>query len=91
LRFPSDGDKPNTKSNKVVITVIRINGINTMNQEITPKPRWQRMLRPNVKSIITINLKKAVLYIFLNISIIICVSENTRYSKAGGHRFLMSI
>ena len=60
-----------------------MNGMNTINHEIIPKPCWQSILRIIVKSIITKNFKNAVLYNSLNKSIIICVNENPIYNIAG--------
>ncbi len=64
-----------------------MNGINTISHDITPKPLAQSIFKTIVKSIITINFKKAVLYIVLNISIIICVVVKTTYNNAGEHKF----
>jgi len=47
-----------------------------MNQEIIPKPLLQSVLRIIVNIIMTKNLRNAVLYKFLNKSIMIWVSEN---------------
>ena len=68
-----------------------MNGTNTINHEIIPKPWVQRIFNNIVKTIIIINLKKAVLYKFLNKSIIICTSENTKYNNAGGHKLFKFI
>jgi hypothetical protein len=35
---PVVGDKPKVNKRRVVITVIMINGINTINHDIMPKP-----------------------------------------------------
>ena len=67
------------------MVVIRINGTNTSSHDITPKPWLHSMLSSMVKTIITQNLKKAVLYSPLNMSMIICVSEKHTYISAGGH------
>ena len=56
---------------------IKINGINTITQDIIPIPDIHKEFNKIVTKIITINLKKAVLYNPLNVSIIICVIENT--------------
>ena len=63
--------------------LIVINGINTINHDIIPKPFLHKVFKPNDNIIITTNLRKAVLYIPLNISITICVVENTIYRRAG--------
>jgi hypothetical protein len=62
----------------VTITVININGINTIIQDITDIPPWQSAFKRKVIVIITMNLKNAVLYKPLNVSIIICVNENAK-------------
>ena len=61
--------------------------MNTINHETIPKPWVQRMFNNIVNTSIIINLKKAVLYKFLNKSTIICTNENTKYNNAGGHNF----
>jgi len=61
-------------------------GIKTINQDTTPSPILHNIFNTNVKMTITINLKKAVLFIPLNISIIIWDNENPKYSIAGGHK-----
>ena len=66
---------------------ININGINTIIQDMMSSPCAHNIFNKKVKIIITKNLKNAVLYNPLNISIIICVSEKIKYIKAGGHKF----
>jgi hypothetical protein len=88
---PVDGDNPKTISNNDVIIVIDINGINTIIHEITPKPFLHITFNTIVNIIIIINFNKAELYKFLNISSIICVSENATYKIAGGHNFSIII
>ena len=73
-------------SKVVVITVIKIKGIKTMNQEINVKPDLHNKFKIIVKIIITKNLRIAVLNECCNVSIIICTVENPIYSIAGGHK-----
>jgi hypothetical protein len=68
------------------MTLININGINTINHEIIPKPWAHNTLSKNVNINITQNLKKATVYRPLNVSITICVREKQTYINAGGHR-----
>jgi hypothetical protein len=63
-----------------------IKGKKTINQEITPNPFLHSKFSSIVKIIITINFKNATLYKFLNISMTICVNENTMYNIAGMHK-----
>jgi hypothetical protein len=58
-----------------------------MNQDITPKPRLHRILSTTENTIMTMNFKKAELYISLNTSMIICVRENAMYRIAGAQSF----
>jgi len=74
---PDAASKPNIYNNIVTITVIRINGINTIIHDITPIPDWHNAFNKSVTIHMTINLKNAVLYRPLNVSIIICVIEKT--------------
>ena len=67
----------------VVIIVIIMKGTKTINHEITPKPRLHNTLRIIENTIITMNLKKAVFIIPLKISIMIWVTENAIYKRAG--------
>ena len=76
---------------KDVIIVIIMNGINTMNQDTILNPFLHKKFNSIVNIIITINLIKAKLYKFLNISIIMCVSVNTIYNIAGGQIFFNNI
>jgi hypothetical protein len=78
VTFPVVGLNPKTYNNIVTITVININGINTIIQDTTPIPDLHNKFNKTVIIIITINLKKAVLYNPLKVSIMICVKENTR-------------
>jgi hypothetical protein len=80
------GERPNTNSNNDVIIDNIIKGIKTINQAIIFIPFWHNMFNPSVNIIMTINFKNAVLYIFLNISIMICVNENIMYIVAGKHK-----
>jgi len=68
-----------------------MNGINTINQEIIPKPLSHKKFNKIVNIIVTHALKKAVLYNPLNVSIIICVTEKITYINAGGHKFFKLI
>ena len=65
------GQGPKTNKRMAVMTLIEIKGTNTINHEIIPKPREHNIFNTIVNIIIIINLKKAVLYKFLNKSIII--------------------
>ena len=69
---------PKTYNNILTITVININGIKTINHEITLNPPSHKTFNKNVTKNATIDLKNAVLYCSLNISIIICVHEKIR-------------
>jgi hypothetical protein len=85
------GERPNTTSNNVVITVIVIKGINTINQEIILNPRWHKIFNNIVNNIIIINFNRAVLYMWLNESMIMCVREKAKYSNAGAQKSFMFI
>jgi hypothetical protein len=68
---------PNAYKSIAVIMVISINGINTIIQEIMPKPPWHNRFNKNPMMDITINFINAVLYSPFIRSIMICVNENT--------------
>ena len=87
FNLPVSGSRPNTYKSIATITDIKINGINTISQDIIPIPDWQSAFKSIVIIIITIILKNAVLYNPLNVSIIICVNENATYINAGAHKF----
>jgi hypothetical protein len=53
---------PNAYKSIAVIMVISINGINTIIQEIMPKPPWHNRFNKNPMIVITINFINAVLY-----------------------------
>jgi hypothetical protein len=53
---------PNAYKSIAVIMVISINGINTIIQEIMPKPPWHNRFNKNPMTDITINFINAVLY-----------------------------
>ena len=53
---------PNAYKSIAVIMVIRTNGINTIIQEIMPKPPWHNRFNKNPMMDITINFINAVLY-----------------------------
>jgi hypothetical protein len=53
---------PNAYKSIAVIMVIRTNGINTIIQEIMPKPPWHNRFNKNPIIDITINFINAVLY-----------------------------
>ena len=53
---------PNAYKSIAVIMVISINGINTIIQEIMPKPPWHNIFNKNPMIVITINFINAVLY-----------------------------
>jgi hypothetical protein len=85
------GDRSTTNNINVVNIVIVIKGKKTINHEIIPNPFLQSKFNKIVKIIITTNFKKAILYIFLNISIMICVNEKTIYNIAGIHKLSNNI
>ena len=62
-----------------------MNGMNTMNHEITLSPLSHKFCRMNKNTSITKNLKKAVTWSLLNMSIMIWIIENPKYKRAGGH------
>jgi hypothetical protein len=61
-----------------IINVMKINGMNTMSQEMMPKPWIQSAFSKKVINAATIAFINAVLYRPLIESIIICVIENNR-------------
>jgi hypothetical protein len=83
--LPVAGSKPNTNKSIATIIDMKIKGIKTIIQDITPIPDWHKAFNKNVMIIITINLKNAVLYKPLKVSIIIWVKEKAKYIKAGAH------
>jgi hypothetical protein len=85
--LPELGDTPSANKSKDDIIVIIINGINTIIQEMMPKPLSHKKFNTNENPIININFKIAVLYMVLNISIIICVVEKIKYNITGVHKF----
>ena len=65
------------------IIVIVIKGTKTINQDITVNPLLHNKFNKNEYPIIIINHIKSKLYKPLNISIIICVKENTIFKMVG--------
>ena len=76
--FPVEGSNPNIRSNILTIKVIKINGINTINHDIMPKPRSHNKFNNTVKIAVTHIFKNAVLYEPLMVSITICVNEKIK-------------
>ena len=76
---------PNIYNSILTITVININGINTIIHDIIPIPFSHNAFNNKVHINMTINFINAVLYKPLNVSIIIWVVEKTTYINAGGH------
>jgi hypothetical protein len=69
FNFPVAASRPKTYKSIATITDIKINGINTIIHDTIVIPDWHRAFNKKVMIIITINLKKAVLYNPLNVSI----------------------
>jgi len=78
FNVPVAASSPNTYSNIVTITVIKINGMNTITHDMIDIPPWQSAFKRKVIVIMTINFKNAVLYSPLNVSITIWVNENAK-------------
>ena len=72
-----------------VTIVIKIKGINTINQEIVFKLFIHKIFNRLVINVAIIIFIKAVSYKPLNILIMICTKENTKYIKAGAQRFIL--
>jgi hypothetical protein len=62
IKEPVVSFNPNAYKSIAVIMVIRTNGINTIIQEIMPKPPWHNRFNKNPMMDITINFINAVLY-----------------------------
>jgi hypothetical protein len=62
INEPVESFNPNAYKSIAVIMVISINGINTIIQEIMPKPPWHNIFNKNPMTDITINFINAVLY-----------------------------
>jgi len=77
---------PNTYNNMLIISVIIINGINTITHAIIANPFSHNMFNNNDIIIITIIFINAVLYRPLKLSIITCVIEKIIYIIVGGQR-----
>jgi hypothetical protein len=86
FNVPVAASNPKMYNNILTIKVIKINGINTIIHDIIDIPDLHNAFNKNVMTIITINLKKAVLYNPLNVSITICVNEKATYINAGAHK-----
>jgi hypothetical protein len=78
FNVPVAASSPNTYNNIATITVIKINGMNTRTHDMTVIPPWQSAFKRKVIVTMTINLKNAVLYSPLNVSITIWVNENAK-------------
>ena len=71
FNFFSSGDKPKTNKINDVVIVIITNGKNTINHDNIVKPFSHKIFKMIKNIIMTINFIRAVLYKFLNMSIII--------------------
>jgi hypothetical protein len=91
LYLSFEGEIPSPKISIVVITVMVMNGINTINQDITANPLSQRKFNTNENPIIIINFIMASLYMPLNMSITMWVNENTIYKIVGEQKFSNTI
>jgi len=85
LYLPVAISSPNIYNNILTITVININGTNTIIQDIILIPPSHNTFNKMVHNTITMHFINAVLYNPLSVSNIICVTENTRYIKLGAH------
>ena len=68
-----------------------MNGMNTINQDTTPKPAWHKKFNKMLNITDTHSFKNAVLYSPLYVSMTTCVKEKNMYINAGGHNFSKAI